>query len=72
MNGFPYLAAGFVLTWGTLAAYAWHLEVRLSRARERLDRAARREEGTGSRGQGNGGAGAGPSGEGEAGAEAGA
>lgn len=34
----PYLAAGFVLTWGALALYAWRLEARVTESRRRLER----------------------------------
>lgn len=40
----PYLAAGFVLTWGALVLYAWRLESRVEEARRRLER---REESRG-------------------------
>lgn len=36
----PYLVAGFGLTWIAVAVYAWRLEARLGRARERLRRHA--------------------------------
>lgn len=37
----PYLAAGFVLTWGVVLLYAWRLESRLDDARSRMERRGR-------------------------------
>lgn len=34
----PYLIAGFGLSWGALLLYAWRLEARIGRARDRLGR----------------------------------
>lgn len=34
----PYLAAGFGLTWIVMILYAWRLEARIGRVRDRLGR----------------------------------
>ena len=34
----PFLAAGFGLTWLVLVVYAWRLEARIGRVRDRMDR----------------------------------
>lgn len=39
MNGsVPYLVAGFGLTWIVMVVYAWRLEARIGRVRDRLQR----------------------------------
>lgn len=34
----PYLAVGFGLTWIVMGIYAWRLEARIGRVRDRLER----------------------------------
>ena len=42
MNGsVPYLVAGFGLTWIVMGVYAWRLEARIGRVRDRLERHGR-------------------------------
>lgn len=54
----PYVVAGFALTWGGLALYAWRIEARLGDALDRLERrgdGGERVEGAGRAPRGGGG-----------------